>query len=914
MFRSGSAEELIVISSRYIRLSGPGSPWRRGARRFALAALLVVCAAATARPVVFESFESLDANSKALAVTEGKGVTHGDQAALLREGADVEVDLSRLDPNDTKWLKIDTLTTQPLSQPLGLTFKSTRTTVVRMTGHVRPGSDALWIPISSFWKHFGGEWPGPLKSLEITNPSAESITIDHVRAEPAAAAPKGCSLLDFGSSKQTCWPGFARADTDHPSLIWPSWTARSADREFPDPLTGDYVGPRDPGLTMKVTILAPKGSRAVAWAWLTHDFRDHFPPTEYAMQVGGRNLLRKRMTARQYLGEDGLMRGSDGQWTARWYGEEFCERLCSRVSFPLRGGANQAAMLNCQFAALAMGPAERERELEAYVKTVHEDLLRYRRQFMVATRKQALCTVQPTPEQLKAGLMVFDPNSDRPFDAAWVPEDANEARLLRCRAATGQMALIDLAVVPTQPLAYITPGVDRIRGQTGILRTSPPNTEAWVLQRVPDTRNGTVEFVPWLLRNRATGLAKDEIVHVAVAVWISPSAAPGVYTGNVLLSTNAGTVRVPLEISVTQVNPLSVTPTAIPSGRLTATRLLGTLGASLSKPQQAALQRSLYAHLQRRGMNGFWIDGPEYSSSSGAVSDADMLRAAQMVPPRSMTGYWMIHLGTVRDGVRRDEIRPSSPKYALLMRTALAKCRALEARMGSGKALHYAAYVWSSDTIKEAAAEAALLSSFGARLALHMKPSVVSKMSPEDFRTFLKPYTGLILSDREGVAEVIRRFKALDGERVVLLDRGVGERCAVGFRPAVLGVDGTMAGSIMPDGPVFDGKSRLAKSFVVAESERSLLGTLSGLIHRQGVDDLVLWKQCQRALAQVDQAGRDDEKVAGLRAFMAEIQQQILSARTSLTPDLLADKTHKPSTLERWRWGLLERLEAVEAK
>jgi len=891
-----------------------GTNRRCAARSAAALAALLAVGAAIAEPVVLEDFEQLPADSAAQAVTEGKGVTHGAQAAMLREGANVSVDMTSLDANVVQWLKIDTLTTQPLVQRVNLAFKSAKTTSVTMVGHVQPGSDCLWIPISSFRGRFGGEWPGPLKSLEIANSDAEPITIDHVRAEQAAEPPPDCVLLDFGSSKQIRWPGFVRADSDHPNLVWPAWTARGGSRGFPDPLTRDYVGPSDPDKTLDVQILAPGGGGAFAWAWLTHDFLSHYPPTEYALQVAGRNVLSKRLTSRQYIGPDALARGSDGAWTAPWYAKDFSDQLCSQVAFPLRAGSNRIRILNSQFAALAMGPASRERALTGYVKTVNEDLQRFRRQFVVATRKQAMCTVQPTAKQQKAGLMVFAPQSDRPFDAAWVPQDANEAKKLQCTVGSGQLALVDLAVVPTRPLRYLTPGVEHFMGRSGTLRTRPPNADAWVVQRVPNATHGTVEFVPWLLRPRVTGIRKDEIVHVAVAVWVSEAAESGTYRGNVLLGSNAGTLRVPLEITVVKTAPLKVGPTFIPSGKLDATRLYGPLGATMSKPQAAAIKRSLYTHLQACGMNAFPMPGPDYNSSDQKVSDSAMRERAQEFPPRmATTGRWVIYLKSLRDHLSRADLRPNMPAYAKAASVAIAQCRAAARKLRAGEPLHYAAYVWDAEAIRDSAAEAALLASLGARLVLHLHPRVITNMSAEDCRTFLQPYAGLIVSEGNEAAEAIRRFKALGGERVILLHQSQPERYAAGFRPAVLGADGVMNEGILPDGPVFDGQERLGDAFAFAENDRALSGTLSGLLFCQGADDMVLWKQCQQALAEADQAGRSDARIDDLRTYMAGIQKEVLVTRSIIGQDQMADRKIKPRQLQQWRMGLLERWQAVQA-
>ena len=623
----------MACKSRRRKTLAPGCKPRATPARWALAMVLAAWATnASAATQVLEDFENIPAKSTAQAVREGKAVTHGQQAAMLRAGESVLVDMTALDANTVAWLKVDTMTTQAFAQPLDMSFRSkSGSTIVHLVAHVQPGSDTVWLPISAFLWRFGGEWPGPLNSMVLKNTGAEAITIDYVRAEPPAAAPDASKLIDFGPSRQIRWPGFRRGDEKESHIVWPNtYTARGASRDFPDGLTGDYVGPTSPGSTHKISLTAPRESGAYVWAWLTHDFQANFPPTDYALQVAGKNVLQKRISASRFFSPEGLLRGMDGEWTADWYAKDFANQLCDQVGFSLRGGPNEARLLNCQFAAMAIAPPARQRELREYVSMVNRDLERFRRQFVVATRRDALCAIQPTAEQSKAGMMVFDPNSDRPFDALWTPQDANEVRLVTRTVVPGQMAMVALAVVPTRPLAYLTTGVEGFTGPAGPLKLTAQGSEAWVVRRVPNAHEGRVQFVPWLLERRSTGLAKDAVVHVAAAVWVADNAAPGVYKGNVLIRSNVGTVRAAVEIRVVQARPLAAVPTYVPTYFLYPTRLYGGLGESLPKSRAAMLRRSFYSQLLPGGINALWLAGPDYDDKR--FSDTAMSEDVREIP------------------------------------------------------------------------------------------------------------------------------------------------------------------------------------------------------------------------------------------------------------------------------------------
>jgi len=878
-------------------------------------AVIIVCAASapamSAETFVLEDFESLQAHGAVLPVGQGKGVTHGRQAAMLRAGASVLVKLAGLDPNATPWIRLDSLTSQPLVQPIILNFLTADgASIYRAVGHVQPGSDTLSLPVWYFAGRVGDEWPGTLVSVSVTNPGPEAVTIDFVRAEPATAAPKGCVLLDFGPRKQIRWPGFAPAGNESPAWVWSnSWIGRGASRSYPDGLTGDYVGPTSFGTTEKITIASP--ASALAWVWLTRDFRNHYPPTEYAFQVNGKTVLQSRLTGKSFFGAEGLMRGRGGQWMAGWYAKDFAEQFAKQVRVVLRPGKNPANSLNCQVAAMVMGPTTQERALKQYVDRVNEDLQRYRRQFVVATRRQALCTVQPTAEQQQAGMMVFSPRTDTPFEPGWVPHDANEVTRVKCTALAGSTALAALAVVPTRLLKFFTPNVETTSPTGRALRLAAKSSGAWVVDRVPNAHEGVVDFVPWLLRARARDIEKDEIVHVAVAIRVAETAEAGLYHGSIRLTQDASKVRIPLELKVLRAPALAKPPTFMPTQRIEARMLYGGFAGTLSNPQKAQLRRDIHAQLSTCGLNAFWISGPAFSTGQPLV-ESYMIADFKDVSPKFMTGRWMVNLRTTRDKLRSAEIRLGSKTYQSTMSAAISQCKAMAKKLGLAEPLCYFGYSWDIEAVRGLQAEVKRLAGMGAKLVFWARGSFLARMEAVERKQILQPYAALFVrDDAASLGDLIKKYKSLGPNRLVLVEQTVPERYAVGFRSAVLGGDGVFASNVVPTGPAYDGADRLGKGFVVADTDGSLIGTVGAIVFRQGADDMVLWKQCEQVLAKADRVGAD---VAGLRAVMADIQKHVLASRPRPITGGLADRSIKPRQLDQWRMSLLEQLEALQGR
>lgn len=880
-------------------------------------AVIVVCAACvpamSAETLVLEDFESLQADGAVLPVGQGKGVTHGRQAAMLRAGASVVVNLAGLDPNATPWIRLDSLTTQPLVQPIILNFlQANGASIYRAVGHVQPGSDTLSLPVSCFAGWVTGEWPGTLVSVSVTNPGPEAVTIDYVRAEPASTAPDQCVLLDFGPTRQICWPGFAPATNDTPAWVWANhWRGHGDARSYPDALTGDYVGPTVSGTAEKITIVALDPASAVAWVWLTHDFSSHYPPTEYAFQVNGKTVSQSRLTAKRFFGDEGLMRGRGGEWTAGWYAKNFAEQLSDQLRVALRPGGNRVNSLNCQVAAMVMGPMAKERALKQYVAQVNQDLQRYRRQFMVARGRQVLCTVQPTAEQQRAGMMVFSPRSDSPFEAGWVPQDANEVKLVQRTALAGSTALVALAVVPTKPLNFFMPSVEAMSTEGRALRLAEQSSGAWVVDRVPNAHEGVVDFVPWLLRAKARDIKKDEVLHVAAAIEVSPTAKEGVYHGSIRLTQGSARVLIPLELKVLRGPALAKPPTFLPTRRVETPMFYGGLAGTLSKPQAVKLRRDIHTQLSASGLNAFWISGPVFYRDRPLVETA-MIADFQDTSPKSMTGRWMLNLRTTRDNLRNVEIRSGTETYKSTMSAAVSRSQAMARKLGLAEPLCYFGYSWDIEAVRGLQAEAEQLARIGAKLVFWSKGSFLARMEAAERRRILRPYAALFVVDDEAtLGDLIKEYKAQDPNRLMLVQQMGSERYAVGFRTAVLGGDGVLVGDVMPTGPVYDGTGRLGKGFAVVDTDGSPMGTLGSLMFRQGADDLTLWKKCEQLLAKADQAGTD---VADLRAVMADIQKQVLASMPRPITGGLADSKIKPIQLEQWRMSLLDQLEALQGR
>ncbi|MGB2822008.1 MAG: hypothetical protein WBF17_13575, partial [Phycisphaerae bacterium] len=634
---------------------------------------------------IIEDFETPAAvqssGGKLLHVRLGEGITHGKRAIGLPPGASVHLTLDGVDSRATAWLKIDTLTSQPVTQELSLAFQEPGRKDL-LVAYVQPGKDTLCVPLTVVAGRMPGGWPKGKVAFSITNSGDSAVILDCARVEPPAQPPAGSTLLDFGPPRQPVWPGFSPAGVSCRHLAWSGdRTVRPSEKAYPDPLTGDYIGPHTFSATSDHVVLSlPGDGPGAAWLWVTHYSQLHFQPPQYSVTFRGRAVKRRSLSRRQMLSHEGILEGRGGQWTAEWFDRVYAGRFFDALQLSLPSRRNQIDLNACQLAAVAIAPATRRAELEEYVRQVHSDLSRYRRQFVLAVRADDSCRLSPTKAEAGCGLMVFEPPADGALRAGWAPGASDRAETIRALGANGSLTVAAFAVVPTKRAASLSVALVPASAGGRPLPAGKPGASAWLLERVPYLASGRASFLPWVLTRELAGLRENEVVHGVVTIPVPRSAQSGTYRGAIRLSHSAGHVQVPIEMEVVHIAERgTAAATFLPDRVMSTWRFYHTLSDMLSVPERDAVQLRVSQALLDGGLNSMFLTGPELSSSL-TVSDAPLARELKIAPIRSIQGPVMLDFTGMADRLASSKIPAGSVRYLKIVRTAVAKGRSLALR------------------------------------------------------------------------------------------------------------------------------------------------------------------------------------------------------------------------------------------
>lgn len=882
-----------------------------------LAAALTLAASGAAPPRgarILEDFETPSAvrvvAGRLLPVRGGQSVTHGKQAGKLPGGAAIALHLGRLGPAADGWLALDTLTTQPLAQALVLTFgKSPKKLEFR--AHVRPGSDRIRLPLPVVAAELSGGWPTGGATLTLANPGESAILLDHVRLEPPAAPPPGSVLLDFGPRPQGLWPGFQAAGTDSKHLLWSGAVGiYPAVRPFPDPLTGDFVGPYTSSPRADhFTLVGPSESRAVGWLWVTHYVARSFQPVEYSIRLAGRPLKQRRLSLRQMLGPEGLLEGMGGRWTAEWFDRTHAPRLVDRIPVSLGPRGARVDLTACQVAALAMAPAAQRAGLDDYVRQVQADLSRYRRQFVLGVRQDDVCALAPTKAEAAGGLMVFRPPPEGAFSAGWTPRQRQAAAPLRALAANGSLAVMALAVVPTEATASLSVGIEPLLAEGRRLQTAAPGPAAWLLERAPYVRSGEAIFQPWRLRRKLIALKAGEVVHVAVCVPVSSTAADGVYRGSLRLACGRRTTTVPMELEVMTLGPVpSPGPVFTQLGPILARDFLGGLAHGIKAARRGPVLLRIRRELLRQGLTSLLLAGPTLRPD-GVLDATAYLRDLQATPVRAVSGPTFVDVHGVVRQLGSLRIAPGSSRYRRIARGLVAETGRLAARVGLRDLRLYLGYAPAADDLPPLVQAASVLAEAGGRPALGTSLVALGKLSDAAAAKALRPLASVTVFGRPDITKAVRAFKALGGERQALRGVTVPDRYECGFWAAAAGTDGVHVNCIYSASGHYSGCTPEARGLLVPRADGSFDAALPALRLRQAREDFLLFRRAEQVL----QRARDRKvRAPALERLLRDIGEKVRAGGLSwYDPERLRTGPYGPAELEAWRDSLIRAAAAV---
>ena len=876
-------------------------------RVLGLVVLAVACPLAADQRLIegFEDISRVSVSAGKLTVAQGgEGVTEGKQAAQVPNGATINLSLDGADCRTLPWLKMDTLTLQPLSQPVRLQLGAGNAALT-FVAYVQPGKDTVALPLSAVANPPAGA--GKV-ALSISNVGEAPLILDNIRLEAAAKPPPFTVLASFGPEGHPSWPGFESLGVKSKLLSWNALEAVYAlNPGWPDPLGGQFIG-RSPAAKAggMFTVTPPWTTPGVAWFWVTHyGWTGLTQPMEYGLKAGGKPLVQKRLTARQMLGPEGLLEGMDGEWTPKWFDTVYARHFVEVVEAPLTPGGTRVELINCQVAAAAMAPADAKAALAEYVEQVQKDLWRYRRQFVAADRVENVCQLPPTEEEARAGLMVFQPPPDEAFATGWVPAEKDRLATLKVLTCNAGRAVAPLAVAPLKAAAgQLSGAVLPLRSADGrVLPTRKEGAVVWQVRNVPRLRDGRIEFQPWILSRERGPVKEREILHMALVIDVSPSAAAGVYRGMLRLSLAGVQHQLPLEVEVVDVGPAAQTaPTVATMDPVSIDLYYNALAEALPEPQRAQLTGKIRQLLLENCLSSHGIAGPTFGAGKEVVDKPffQALREQAM----SFHGLVLIDMTPAFLMLEGLAVQPNTQPYQRALNSLVARINELVSDtklrgqclllVGAGNTEAFSA------TLSE---RAAALAAAGGKPVVWVHGALIAAMEKDKLSGFLRPLSGLIVTPTASMPEermeTLRKF----GEgKAVLYYVCPPDRFTVGFRLSALEAEGcVLSGTFMTGGP-YRGFNLDGSGLLAIEPDGGFSYTLTALRLWQGIDDHILARRAKALLAKAESA-----KVPALEldAALKEIRQAVAQAGVGYDPVCMRSSTVTPKQLDTWRGVLI---------
>ena len=369
--------------------------------------------------------------------------------------------------------------------------------------------------------------------------------------------PAGARAFDFGENSPLV-EGFTEASVidgyapDKPFGFVDPRDLRASGRDWPDPLTGDFVGPapeKSAGLEFRVRV--PNG-RYVAWV-----AAGFFPrPNVYVdLNVNGRMVLSGEMTGERFYSR---------RWYFRFLDTLYSEKRnalwtsCVAKAYPayvvetsVKDGEFYVKATNAFLGALVLMPADRRAELDALARRIRSERIRYfYRDLYLLRPPDEPCAVT------EKDFVLFAPAAGREI-MPWSGVGKAEAAGIRRVASPGEAVCFQVAVRPFADAPSARLAVTDLAGPAG-RRIAAKDVRIHLKRYLSNGEN----VRPWALYPTDTVPLEKSLTR---AFWLRvriPADAPaGKYTAAVTASAAGTTRRLPIEI---QVYPV----------RLTAVKLL----------------------------------------------------------------------------------------------------------------------------------------------------------------------------------------------------------------------------------------------------------------------------------------------------------------------------------------------------
>jgi len=820
-------------------------------------------------------------------VKEPSYVTQGAQAGLIQPGTTVSFAVTARAIAGAKWFRIDTAAIQALPQPVEIHVKGTEFSAV-IPAYVQAGSDTLALPLPIVPARAQARWPEGDVVISLKNLGQTALVVDNARLEPATPAPQDAVLLDFGPKGQVIWPGFTAGGASNDPIAWGSQKKRRAmHARWPDPLGGDFAGPKLSANAVDSLTLGSGTKSVSAWLWLTHYGPGLKQPTGYVAMFSRRALMRAQLERREMLGPQGLLEGAAGAWTPKWFAQEYSAQLVRLVPVTAGGTRRRIDLENCQLAGAAMVPLTGRSAMADYVKMIQSDLERYRRQFVVGSTRPIRCATAPEAEETRAGAMVFTPPPGQALAARWVPGASDRTGSVKITAGAGMDVVTTLAIVPLRAAAGFNVSL-RARTLTGRTLTfaKPGGLAAYGVQRVARVVSAGVDFQPWVLVPSARFNAKPgDVCMIVLKGRIAPTTQPGRYLGALTIAGPGLKTEVPLVIDVLALTgDSSAEPVIGVRSSVRAEDFYGALAQTLSPEMGAQETANARRILLTSGVDALTLDGTSVSSGGGLSSSTCMLQLKGLPPDVTTRGRMVIDLSSAGGDLD----------------SAVTSTLALTTRAGVKDPYLLWTSVDDVATKDKSAGTALAGADRGALTMMAIKASVLRDAIALDTTT-LEPWSALLVRpDVQGLDKDIAAVRKA-GVKDVYLDVAYPNRYSCGFYSYAVGASGSYVyGAPFTNGGAYGGRSMDGRGMLAVQSDGTLTPTVALVSLWEARGDYQLMKSCEALL---QKQGPASQGGAAMAAVLEKIKTAV--AANALPPTFsqveLRETTVSVATLEAWR-------------
>ena len=893
-----------------------GKRYSSSALIFLLAFFLAVPAVlpVSAAEVLIEGFEKakgLKTSGKVALVKGADAVTQGAGALELSAGAKVMIPISAGAISEVGWLKIDTFEVQPVMASLWVSVRG----VFSRRGYVSPGKDTLVVPLALACRTYRGAWPRKPVILELHNPGRHPVVIDNVRLVTPASAPEGAILLDFGPPNQVLWPGFEPAGAEGTVVAWSgNHEMKSYANRYPDPLLGDFTGPRMGYKQLETVTLRSEG-QGTAWAWLTHYSHYFSAPVEYAAKVNRKSVLRRRFSPSQMLSTAGLLRGKNEPWTAEWFDKSFTPAVVSGVTFPLKAGRNRLEMVNCQLTALIIAPRKAQKATRAYVEQLEQDLRRYRRQFVLATQHRLRCDVAPTEDETKVGSIVFAPPRDEWFNRTYVPKAEHRAGVLKLTVAAGSATTAAMAVAPCKDGKMLRAGLNALR-DSGKSPISKAGLELYALDTMPVVTDACVQYQPFLPARSFRNVRTGGVYWFVLRAKVSERTRTGNYKGAIRVTLDRTEALIPVELEVVNIG----------LGRPDRKRTFAVMSTGDCFNAYRSLRNILPAQHWKRATKHILTQLYDAGFNSAMISGPRMLHTLKLLPepmadnlqnsPRpDRPGKILVNLSNIfwMLQVRVPPVQTGSTLYNSKTRDVVKLCNDLATKNKLSDYALYCGHGRNEKAFAEIAQRALTVHrAKGGKPAVSVTASCLSSMSAGSRARLLAAVdTLLCVPNRKDLGGIGEQFKKTGKEKTFAIMLSYPDVYVGGFYCWGVGADGAYISQTFHNRQLFNAFSFSPQNLLLPLPKGDFEPTLGLLKFRQGLADYDLASRCD---ALVEAAKQKSKDAAPLEKILTEIRITADAKPPRYDGRLMRSKSVPPEQLEKWRELLIREAGKVYEK